>query len=133
MVGSNSLVPYSRRDVEIRMQSRGFHQRCVESHVSPLESSCFESAILGSGHSFSTINDFRDVIYLMSVEGHFRYKFKRNYLKHMTVICAVEGCPWKVTTCTVGKTKIVWVDPFRNEHNHSLEDVSIFEPAIRCN
>ena len=87
MVGSNSLVPYSRRDVEIRMQSRGFHQRCVESHVSPLESSCFESAILGSGHTFSTANDFRDAIYLMSVGGRFRYKFKRNCLKYMIVMC----------------------------------------------
>ena len=69
----------------------------------------------------------------MSVEGHFRYKFKRNYLKHMTVICTVEGCPWKVTTCTVGKTKIVWVDPFRNEHNHFLEDVLVSGPAVCCN
>ena len=92
IIGSNSPVPYSTRDVDIRMQSRGFHQRCAESHVGPLESSCFESAILGSGHTFSTGNEFRDAIYLMSVGGHFRYKFKRNCLKHMTVICVVEGC-----------------------------------------
>ncbi|KAL6332031.1 hypothetical protein AAG906_020390 [Vitis piasezkii] len=77
------------------MQSRGFHQRCAESHVGPLESSCFESAILGSGHTFSTANEFRDAIYLI--------------------------------------TKIVQVHTFRNEHNHSLEDVSISEPVVRCN
>ena len=106
IVGSNSLVPYSTRDVDIRMQSRGFHQRCAESHVGPLESSRFESAILGSGHTFSTANEFRDAIYLMSVGGRFRYKFKRNCLKHMTVICVVEGCPWKVTTHAVRRTKI---------------------------
>ena len=58
MVESNSLVPYSIRDIDIRMQSQGFHQRCVESHVGPLESSHFESTILGSGHTFSTENDF---------------------------------------------------------------------------
>ena len=133
IVGSNSLVPYSTRDVDIRMQSRGFHQRCVESHVGPLESSRFESAILGSGHTFSTANEFRDAIYLMSIGGCFRYKFKRNCLKHMTVICVVEGCPWKVTTRAVGRTKIVQVHTFRNEHNHSLEDVSISEPVVRCN
>ena len=106
MVGSNSLVPYSGRDVDIRMQSQRFHQRCVESHVGPLESSRFKSAILGSGHTFSTTNDFWDAIYLMSVEDHFRYKFKRNCLKHMTMICVVEGCPWKVTTHAVRRTKI---------------------------
>ncbi|RVW39291.1 hypothetical protein CK203_085102 [Vitis vinifera] len=89
IVGSNSLVPYSTRDVDIRMQSRGFHQRCAESHVGPLESSRFESAIL--------------------------------------------GCPWKVTARAVGRTKIVQVHTFRNEHNHSLEDVSISEPVVRCN
>ncbi|RVW82503.1 hypothetical protein CK203_046270 [Vitis vinifera] len=133
IVGSNSPVPYSTRDVDIRMQSRGFHQRCAESHVGPLESSHFESAILGSGHTFSTANEFRDAIYLMSVGCRFRYKFKRNCLKHMTVICVVEGCPWKVTARAVGRTKIVQVHTFRNEHNHSLEDVSIFEPVVHCN
>ena len=51
MVGSNSLVPYSGRDVDIRIQSQGYHQRCAESHVGPLESSRFESSILGSGHT----------------------------------------------------------------------------------
>ncbi|KAL6340013.1 hypothetical protein AAG906_038848 [Vitis piasezkii] len=107
--GSNSPIPYSTRDVDIRMQSRGFHQRCVESHVGPLESSRFESAILGSGHTFSTANDFRDAIYLMSVGGRFRYKFKRNCLKHMTVICVVKGCPWKITARAIGRTKIVQI------------------------
>ncbi|KAL6342164.1 hypothetical protein AAG906_004484 [Vitis piasezkii] len=79
------------------MQSRGFYQRCVESHVGSLDLSRFESAILGSGHTFSTANDFRDAIYLISVGDRFRYKFKRNCLKHSTVICVVKGCPWKVT------------------------------------
>ena len=33
----------------------------------------------------------------------------------------------------LGEQKIVQVRTFRNEHNHSLEDVSIFELAVRCN
>ena len=69
----------------------------------------------------------------MSVGGRFRYKFKRNCLKHTTVICVVEGCPWKVTACVVWKTKIVQVHTFRNEHNHSLEDVSVLELVVHCN
>ena len=133
IIGSNSLVPYSIKDVDIRMQSRGFHQKCVESHVGPLESSHFESAILGSGHTFSTENEFWDATYLMSVGGHFRYKFKMNCLKHMIVICVVEGCNWKVTTHAVGITKIVQVQTFRNEHNHYLEDVSVSKPTVCCN
>ncbi|RVX00147.1 hypothetical protein CK203_026574 [Vitis vinifera] len=44
-----------------------------------------------------------------------------------------KGCPWKVTARAVGRTKIVQVHIFRNEHNHSLEDVSISEPVVRCN
>ena len=105
MVGSNSLVPYLVRDVDIRMQSRGFHQRCAESHIGPLESSRFESAILGSGHAFSIGNEFQDAIYLMSEGGHFRYKFMRNCIKHMTVTSVIEGCSRKVTTRAVGRTK----------------------------
>ena len=89
-------------------------------HVGPLELSHFESAILGSGHTFSTTNDFQDVVYLMSIGGLFRYKFKRDFPKHMIVICVVEGCPWKVTTHVVGRTKIVQVHTFRNQHNHLI-------------
>ncbi|KAL6338006.1 hypothetical protein AAG906_007819 [Vitis piasezkii] len=44
-----------------------------------------------------------------------------------------KGCPWKVTTRVVGRTKIVQVHTFINEHNHSLKDVSVFEPIVRCN
>ncbi|RVW94428.1 hypothetical protein CK203_035725 [Vitis vinifera] len=107
IVGSNSPVPYSTRDVDIRMQSRGFHQRCAKSHVGPLESSRFESAILGSGHTFSTANEFRDAIYLMMpLESN----------------CS---CCWE--------NKNSSMHTFRNEHNHSLEDVSISEPVVRCN
>ena len=89
-------------------------------HVGPLELSHFESAILGSGHIFSTTNDFQDAVYLMLIGGLFRYKFKRDFPKHMIVICVVEGCPWKVTTHVVGRTKIVQVHRFRNQHNHLI-------------
>ena len=88
---------------------------------------------MGSGHTFSTENDFRDAICLMSIGGCFRYKFKRNCPKHITVICVVEGYPWKVTDCAVGKTKIVQVHTFRNQQNHFLEDVSVSKPAVHCN
>ena len=51
----------------------------------------------------------------------------------MTVICVIEGCSWKVTAPAVRRTKIVQVHTFRNEHNHSLEDVSVSELAVHCN
>ena len=63
----------------------------------------------------------------------FRYKFKRNCPKHITIICVVEGYPWKVIDRAVGKTKIVQVHTFRNQQNHSLEDVSVSKPAVHCN
>ena len=69
----------------------------------------------------------------MSLGCRFRYKFKRNCLKHRVVICVVEGCPWKVIARAISRTKIVQVHIFRNEHSHSLEDVSNFKPAVRCN
>ena len=56
--------------------------------------------------------------------GHFRYKFKMNFLKHMTVICVVKGCPWKVTTRAIGTTKLVQVHAFKNQHNHYLKCVN---------
>ena len=41
---------------------------------------------MGSGHSFPNVAEFRDAIYLMSIVGRFRYRFKRNSTKHMTEI-----------------------------------------------
>ena len=41
--------------------------------------------------------------------------------------------PLEITVRAIGKTKIVQVHTFKNEHNHSLEDVLVFEPVGRCN
>ena len=51
----------------------------------------------------------------------------------MTVVCTITQCPWKVTARAIGDSKIVQVHTFRNGHNHSLEDVSSFQPLIRSN
>ena len=53
--------------------------------------------IIGSGHTFPSASDFRDFVYIMSLAGQFQYSFKRNSTKHMTVLCTVAKCPWKIT------------------------------------
>ncbi|KAL6323882.1 hypothetical protein AAG906_005879 [Vitis piasezkii] len=66
-------------------------------------------------------------------QTRFRYSFTRNTPKHMTVVCTITQCPWKVTAHAIGDSKIVQVHTFRNVHNHSLEDVSSSQPLIRSN
>nr|CAN70985.1 hypothetical protein VITISV_040673 [Vitis vinifera] len=93
----------------------------------------FENAIMGSGQTFPNVVEFHDVVYLMSMACRFRCSFNRNSPKHMTVVCTVDQCPWKVTTRAIGDSKIVQVHTFHNVHNHSLEDVSSSQPLIRSN
>ena len=96
-----------------------------------LQPSRFEHSIVGSGHTFPNASEFRDVIYLMSLAGKFRYSYKRNSPKHMTVVCTIEDCPWKITARAIGDSNIVQVHTFRNVHNHCLEDVVLSQPLVR--
>ncbi|XP_034674228.1 uncharacterized protein LOC117905411 [Vitis riparia] len=88
---------------------------------------------MGSGHTFPNAAEFRDAVYLMSIANRFRYRFKRNSTKHMTVVCTVAQCPWKVTARAIGDSNIVQVHTFHNHHNHSLEDVAACQPLVRSN
>ena len=86
---------------------------------------------MGSGHTFPNALDFRDVVYMMSLDGQFRYYFKINNSKHMTVLCTVVECPWKITCRVIGSSNVVQVHTFRNFHNHSLKDVASYQPLVR--
>ena len=78
------------------MLPRGFASRGVDSEYAHFESNQFHEAILGSGHTFKNAEEFRNVIYQMSIGGRFEYKYKKNSPTHMSVKCLVEGCPWKI-------------------------------------
>ncbi|RVW61547.1 hypothetical protein CK203_066201 [Vitis vinifera] len=73
---------------------------------------------MGSGHTFSNAAKFRDAVYLMSIASRFRYRFKRNSTKHMTVVCTVTKCPWKVTARAIGDSNIV--QDFQRQHGMQL-------------
>ena len=115
------------------IQSLSFSQRCVESLVSPLDSRCFDTTIMASGQTFQNAVKFHDAIYLMSLARKFCYRFKRNSAKHMTVVCTVDGCPWKITGHAIGAIDVAQVHTFQNHHNHSIEDVASSQLVIRSN
>ncbi|RVW21733.1 hypothetical protein CK203_108210 [Vitis vinifera] len=77
--------------------------RCAEANILERDSRRFENSIMGSGHTFPNAAEFRDAVYLMSIAGRFRYRFKRNS------------------------------SHFHNHHNHSLEDVAACQPLVRSN
>ena len=72
-------------------------------------------------------------MYWMSLARKFRYYFKKNSLKHITIVYKVDECPWKITCNAVGYTGTVQVHAFRNVHNHSLDDVASFKHLVRSN
>ena len=51
------------------------------------------------------MKNYLDAIYLLSIEGRFRYKFKQNSPQRTTSVCNVDvgTCPWKVTAHAIGQ------------------------------
>ena len=108
----------------------------VESHVAEVvqhNSRRFQKKIMASGQTFPNADAFRDAVYLMSIVGRFRYYYKKNSCKHMTIICTVNDCPWKITCRVVGASHLVQVHTFVNEHRHTVDDVDSSQPLVRCN
>ena len=62
----------------------------------------FQKEIMASGQTFPNADAFHDVVYLMSIARRFQYYNKRNCFKHMTIICTVNDCPWKITCRDMG-------------------------------
>ena len=116
-----------------RIESLGITHRCAESHLNELQTMCFSNGILGSGQTFRNALEFCDVVYLMSLVGRFRYRFKKNTPQRISLVCTIDNCSWKITCCVLGATNVVQVHMFENTHNHSLDDVSSSQPTIRAN
>ena len=79
--GSPSTFPSSNAlcdaIFDAMMLSRGFASHYAGSEYTPLESNRFRETILGSGHTFKNVEEFRNAIYQMSVGGKFQYKYKK--------------------------------------------------------
>ena len=87
-----------------------------------MESNRFREVILGSGHTFINVEEFRNVIYHMSLVGRFHFKYEKNSLTHMSVKCSAEGCPWKITSHAVEENEILQVHTYQVNHNHIAQD-----------
>ena len=93
----------------------------------------FQNEIMGSGKTFPNANAFCDAMYLMSIAGRFQYYYKRNCFKHMTIICTINGWPWKIICRAVGASHVIQVHTFVNEHRHTVDDIVSSQPLVRCN
>ena len=115
-----------------RIESLGFSHRCVESHPIDIHYKPIQNVIIGSRQTFHNGNEFRDAVYMMSLVGRFRYRFKKNNSKQMSVVCAIEKFPWRITCRAIGSAKVVQVHTFEIGHNHSLDDLASSQPSIRA-
>lgn len=113
------------------IESFGFSQRFAETNVLQLQLIRFQHLVIGSGHTFPNASEFRDEIYLMSLAGIFQYSYNSNSSKHMTLVCIIQDCLWKITNRAIGDSNIVQVHTFRNVHNHCLENVALSQPLVR--
>ena len=67
------------------IESYGLSNRGAETDVPQRSTRRFQNAIMGSGQTFPNVSAFRDALYLMSLSGRFRYYYKRNSYKHITL------------------------------------------------
>ena len=93
----------------------------------------FSNAILDSRQAFRNDFEFCDTVYLMSLVGRFRYRFKKNTPQQMSLACTIDNCPWKITCRALGVANVIQVHTFENTHNHSLDDVASSQPTIGAN
>ena len=69
----------------------------------------------------------------VSLSGRFRYYYKRNSHKHITVICKMTYCLWNITCHAIGASDVVQVHTFQNEHSHTVDDVVASQPVVGSN
>ena len=63
---------------------------------------------------------------MMSLEGRFRYRFKKKNSKQMSVVCTIEKCHWRITCLIIGLANVIQVHTFEIDYNHSLDDACLF-------
>ena len=73
----------------LRIESLGFSHRSTESHPIDIQCRPIQNAIIDSGQTFHNANEFRDAVYMMSLVGRFRYRFKNNNSKKISVVCTI--------------------------------------------
>ena len=123
IVGSNyehihgNGTPYMHLSMDIStngpiIESYGLFNRGAETDVPQRSTKRFQNEIMGSGQTFPHVSAFWDALYLMSLSRRFRYYYKRNSYKYITVICTVTNCPWKITCRVVGASDVVHVHTF---------------------
>ena len=117
----------------LTIESYGLFNRGAETDVLQRSTRRFQNEIMGSGQTFPNVSAFWDALYPMSLSGRFWYYYKRNSYKHINVICTVTDCPWKITCRAVSASDVVQVHTFRNEHNHTVDDVIASQPVVRSN
>ena len=76
----------------LRIESLGFSHRCTESLPINIQCRPVQNVIIGSGQMFRNANEFRDVVYMMSLAGRFQYRFKKKNMKKMSVVFTIEKC-----------------------------------------
>ncbi|XP_028770193.1 uncharacterized protein LOC114727670 [Neltuma alba] len=77
---------------------------------------------------------FKEYLYKFSIAHNFKLKFLRNSKERMSVICKVEGCPWKICASALGKNvPYLRVTTFINEHVHSAQDNLQVRQCARSN
>ena len=75
-----------------KIESLGFSHRCVESHPIDIQCRSIHNVIIDGGETFHNANEFRDVLYMMSLAGRFWYRFEKNNTKQMSVVHTLEKC-----------------------------------------
>ncbi|GFZ18247.1 hypothetical protein Acr_26g0015160 [Actinidia rufa] len=95
-----------------------------------LASAMSHETILEHGQVFENADVFREAIFKYAIAKKFTYKYLCNAPKYMQLKCAVDRCPWKLTTKLEGSSNHVSVKTFKDKHSHSAMDQVSCKPRM---
>ncbi|KAK6942929.1 MULE transposase domain [Dillenia turbinata] len=97
-----------------------------------LSSKEWDEEIMGAGQKFDSAEAFRMALCKYAFAKRFNYKFVRNHHTQMSVVCAVDGCCWKLTAYSSGKgSSSLTIRKFVDSHNHPKQDESNFKSTMK--
>ncbi|XP_009628897.1 uncharacterized protein [Nicotiana tomentosiformis] len=97
----------------------------------PDAASNWSELLVGEGQAFENADAFRLAVFKYSIANKFHYRILHNKPRYISIHCAADGCPWKVSAGIEKKSQNVSIRKFVDSHSHPPLDSSQLKPRIR--
>ncbi|OMO73183.1 Phox/Bem1p [Corchorus capsularis] len=89
----------------------------------------WKNGITGEGQDFKNVVEFRDALQKYAIAHRFAYKMRKNDAKRVSVVCAAEGCPWRIHASWVPSDLVFRIKKVHETHTCGGESWKSSTPA----